>query len=124
MVHNPSHLEAANPVTLGKASAKQYLHGGDKTKVLNLQIHGDSAINGQGIVYESLVLGTMNKFNIGGTIHLIINNQIGYSTSIQDSRNFYYSSNQCKSFEIPIIHVNSDDCEAVHKLSKFVVEYR
>jgi probable 2-oxoglutarate dehydrogenase E1 component DHKTD1 len=105
LVHNPSHLEAQNPVSMGKSRSKQNYFGRDK--VLNLQVHGDAAICAQGIVYESLCLGKVPKFNIDGTIHIITNNQIGYTTLPIDSRSSKYASDIGKAFDIPILHINS-----------------
>jgi probable 2-oxoglutarate dehydrogenase E1 component DHKTD1 len=105
MVHNPSHLEAQNPVSMGKTKSKQHFHGFDK--VLNIQVHGDSAICGQGIVYESFVLGKVPKYDVGGTIHIITNNQLGYTTRPIDSRGSKYCSDVAKAFDTPVIHCNS-----------------
>ena len=105
LVHNPSHLEAQNPVSMGKARSKQTFYG--KEKVLNIQVHGDAAFCAQGIAYESLLLGKVPKFDIGGTIHIITNNQIRYTTKRIDGRPSKYPSDIAKAFNIPIIHVNS-----------------
>lgn len=107
LVNNPSHLEAQNPVSMGKTRSKQHLHGADK--VLNIQVHGDAAFCAQGIVFESLLLGKVPKFNIDGTIHLITNNQIGYTTKPIDGRPSKNPSDVAKAFNIPIIHVNSEN---------------
>lgn len=122
MVHNPSHLEAQNPVSMGKAHSKQLLYG--KDKVLNVQVHGDAAFSAQGIVYESILLGKTPKFDVGGTIHIITNNQIGYTTRPIDSRPSKYPSDIGKAFDIPIIHVNSDDIEAVQKVVLLALDYK
>lgn len=122
MVHNPSHLEAQNPVSMGKARSKHLNHLGDK--VLNIQVHGDSAICAQGIVYESMLMGKVPKFNINGTIHLITNNQIGYTTRPIDSRGSKYASDVAKAFNIPILHVNTDSIEDVSKVMQLCIDYR
>jgi len=90
---------------MGKARSKIHLYGRDK--VLNIQVHGDAAICAQGIVYESLCLGKVPKFDIDGTIHIITNNQIGYTTKPIDSRSSKYCTDIAKAFDIPIIHLNS-----------------
>lgn len=107
---------------MGKARSKQHFHG--KDKVLNIQVHGDAAICAQGIVYESLCLGKVPKFDILGTIHLITNNQLGYTTRPIDSRASKYCSDVAKAFDIPIIHVNSENIEDVYKVMQFCVEYK
>lgn len=123
ILNNPSHLEAANPVSLGKTRAKQDDYGSFDS-VLNVQLHGDAAHSGQGVVYESLTVGKVPKFDVGGTIHMVVNNQIGYTTTPIDGRTSKYCTDVAKAFEIPIIHVNSDDVEAVHKISILAAEYR
>lgn len=90
MVHNPSHLEAANPVGMGKVYAKIQDYDNDSSKVLNLMIHGDSALSGQGIIYENLSFHKSPGSNIGGTIHIVTNNQIGYTTQNEWSRSSTY----------------------------------
>ena len=122
MVHNPSHLEAQNPVSMGKTRSKQLQHG--KEKVLNIQVHGDAAICAQGIVYESLLLGKVPKYDIDGTIHIITNNQLGYTTRPIDSRASKYASDVAKAFNIPIIHVNSENIEDVHRVMRLSMDYR
>ena len=122
-MNNPSHLEAINAVSMGKTRAKQDDYN-SSDKVLNVQLHGDAAHSGQGVVYESLTIGKVPKYDIHGTIHMVVNNQIGYTTTPIDGRTSKYCTEIAKAFEIPIIHVNSDDVEAVHKISSLVVEYR
>ncbi|CAD8055653.1 unnamed protein product [Paramecium sonneborni] len=123
VVHNPSHLEAANPVSQGKAKAKQDDYR-NINQVLNLQLHGDAAFAGQGIVYESMLLSGLDNYSNGGTVHIIQNNQIGYTTNIKDSRFSRYSSDLLLAYKYPIIHVNGEDVETLHKVSKFAVQYR
>jgi 2-oxoglutarate dehydrogenase complex dehydrogenase (E1) component-like enzyme len=105
LVNNPSHLEAQNSVSMGKTRSKMVNH--TKDDVLNVQVHGDAAFCAQGIVYESLLLGRVPNFSVNGTIHIITNNQIGYTTNPIDGRSSKYSSDIGKAFNIPIIHVNS-----------------
>lgn len=107
---------------MGKARSKQVNHLDDK--VLNIQVHGDAAICAQGIVYESLLLSRLQNYHVNGTIHIITNNQIGYTTRPIDSRGSKYASDIAKAFNIPIIHVNSDSIEDVLKVMKFCIEYR
>ena len=123
LLNNPSHLEAANSVSLGKTRAKQDDYN-NFDRVLNVQLHGDAAHSGQGVVYESLTIGKVPKFDVKGTIHMVVNNQIGYTTTPIDGRTGKYCTDVAKAFEIPIIHVNSDDVETVHKISVFAAEYR
>lgn len=108
---------------MGKVRAKQDDYS-SFDKVLNVQLHGDAAHAGQGVVYESLTLGKVPKYDIKGTIHMVVNNQIGYTTTPIDGRTSKYCTEVAKAFEIPVIHVNSDDVEAVHKISLFAAEYR
>ncbi|KAL4472230.1 hypothetical protein ABPG72_013863 [Tetrahymena utriculariae] len=122
LLHNPSHLEAVNPVSMGKARAK--MDEKNKAEVLNIQLHGDAAFSAQGVVYESFALGKVPKFSVGGTIHMIVNNQIGFTTNPIDGRGGFYCSDIAKAFDTPILHVNSDDPEAIHRVCKFAVEYR
>jgi 2-oxoglutarate dehydrogenase complex dehydrogenase (E1) component-like enzyme len=91
---------------MGKTRSKQLLHG--REKVLNVQVHGDAAVCAQGIVMESLCLGKTPNFDVGGTIHLITNNQIGYTTRPIDSRPSKYATDLFKAYEVPIIHVNAE----------------
>lgn len=106
MVHNPSHLEAQNPVSLGKAYSKQQLHG--KDSVINVQVHGDAAVCAQGIVFETQCLAKTPNFEVNGTIHIITNNQIGYTTRPIDSRPSKYATDLFKAYDVPILHINSD----------------
>lgn len=105
LVHNPSHLQAQNPVSMGKAHSKQQLYGNDK--VLNVQVHGDAAVCAQGVVFETLCLAKTPNFSVDGTIHIITNNQIGYTTRPIDSRPSKYATDLFKGYEVPIIHVNA-----------------
>ena len=91
---------------------------------MNIQVHGDAAICAQGIVYESFCVGKVPKFDIDGTIHIITNNQLGYTTRPIDSRGSKYCTDVAKGFDTPVIHVNSENIEDVHKVMNFCVEYK
>lgn len=122
---NPSHLEAVNPVVLGKVRAQQSRgQDTDREKAMALLIHGDAAFAGQGLVAETLELSHLEGYQTGGTIHIIINNQIGFTTSPPQSRSSPYSSDIAKAIQAPIFHVNGDDPEAVVWVSEFATEFR
>ncbi len=126
LVPNPSHLEAVDPVVLGKSRGQQVLHDDLDThdKVLPILIHGDAAFAGQGIVWESLSLSGLPGYNTGGCIHFIVNNQIGFTTSPQFARASPYPSDVAKGVQAPIFHVNGDDPEAVTFACKMAMEFR
>lgn len=122
---NPSHLEVVNPVVTGKVRGKQDIYGDVKRKeVLTMLVHGDAAFAGQGLVMETLMLSELKGYNVGGTVHIIINNQIGFTTTPDCSRSGPYSSDLAKMLGCPIFHVNGDDLEAVTSLSRMAIEYR
>ena len=122
---NPSHLEIVDPVVLGKARAKQdQLHDGARGSVIPLLIHGDAAFAGQGVVAECLGLSGLKGHRTGGSIHFIINNQIGFTTSPIFSRSSPYPSDVAKMVQAPIFHVNGDDPEAVVHATKIATEFR
>ncbi len=122
---NPSHLETVDPVVEGLARAKiDRDHGGDNGKVLPILIHGDAAIAGQGIVYEVIQMSQLNAYKTGGTIHLIINNQVGFTTNYLDARSSTYCTDVGKVTLSPVFHVNGDDVEAIAHTMKIAVEYR
>jgi 2-oxoglutarate dehydrogenase E1 component len=122
---NPSHLEAVNPVVLGKARAKQFqLHDADRTAVLPILLHGDAAFAGQGVVAECFGLSGLAGHRTGGTIHLIVNNQIGFTTAPHYSRSSPYPTDIALMVEAPIFHVNGDDPEAVVHAAKVATEFR
>ncbi len=122
---NPSHLEAVNPVVLGKARAKQTLIGDDDhTQVMGLLMHGDAAFAGQGLVAETLCFSQLRGYQTGGTIHFIVNNQIGFTTSPSYSRSSPYPSDVAKMIQAPIFHVNGDDPEAAVHVARIATEYR
>jgi 2-oxoglutarate dehydrogenase E1 component len=126
LVPNPSHLEAVNPVVLGKARAQQAIRD-DLTRneqVLPVLIHGDAAFAGQGIVWECLGFSEVRGYNTGGCLHFVINNQIGFTTSPQFARSSPYPSDVAKGVQAPILHVNGDDPEAVTWACKLAIEYR
>lgn len=125
LTSNPSHLEAINPVVLGKVRAQQTRLGEEgPNKVIALLIHGDAAFAGQGLVAETLELSGLKGYQTGGTIHLIINNQIGFTTSPPHSRSSPYSSDIAKAIQAPIFHVNGDDPEAVVWVVELAAEFR
>ncbi len=122
---NPSHLEAVNPVVLGKVRAKQRQLGDtDREKVMGLLLHGDAAFAGQGLVPESLELSELKGYRTGGTVHFIVNNQIGFTTSPSYSRSSPYCSDVAKTIQAPILHVNGDDPEAVVHAARMAIEFR
>ncbi len=122
---NPSHLEAVNTVVLGKVRAKQQLLGdSDRDQVVGLLLHGDAAFAGQGLVAETLDLSQLRGYRTGGTIHVITNNQIGFTTSPTKARSSPYSSDVAKMIQAPIFHVNGDDAEASVHITRIATEYR
>ena len=122
---NPSHLEAVNTVVLGKVRAKQQQKGdGARDNVMGMLIHGDAAFAGQGLVAETLDLSDLKGYRTGGTIHFIVNNQIGFTTNPVNSRSGPYCSEVAKIVQAPIFHVNGDDPEAVVHVARIATEYR
>jgi 2-oxoglutarate dehydrogenase E1 component len=122
---NPSHLEAVNPVVLGKARAKQdQRNDTERSQVMAILMHGDAAFAGQGLVAESLDLSDLGGYRIGGTIHYVVNNQIGFTTLPTYSRSGPYCTEIAKIVQAPILHVNGDDPEAVVHVSRIATEYR
>ncbi len=125
LTDNPSHLEAVNPVVLGQTRAKQFFHGDkERKKVIPILIHGDAAFAGQGIVAECFAMSGLPGHNTGGTIHFIINNQIGFTTSPRFARSSPHPSDVSKMVDAPIIHVNGDDPEAVVYAARIATEFR
>ncbi|AFL83964.1 2-oxoglutarate dehydrogenase, E1 component [Belliella baltica DSM 15883] len=122
---NPSHLEAVNPVVEGFIRAKiDSQHQGDSTKALPILIHGDAAVAGQGIVYEVTQMAGLKGYNTGGTIHFVINNQVGFTTDFDDARSSIYCTDVAKIIDAPVIHVNGDDAEAVVFAARLAAEFR
>ena len=125
LTDNPSHLEAVDPVVLGQTRAKQFFHKDTKRqKVVPILIHGDAAFAGQGVVAECFAMSGLPGHNTGGTIHIIVNNQIGFTTSPKFARSSPYPSDLAKMVEAPILHVNADDPEAVVHSARIAMEFR
>jgi len=125
LTDNPSHLEAVNPVVLGQTRAKQFFHGDkERKKVIPILIHGDAAFAGQGVVAECFAMSGLPGHNTGGTIHIIVNNQIGFTTSPRFARSSPYPSDVAKMVDAPILHVNGDDPEAVVYATRIATEFR
>jgi len=128
LVPNPSHLEVVNPVIEGMVRALQRVGGvtgeRDELAVVPVAIHGDAAFPGEGIVAETLNLSRLNAHRTGGTIHIIVNNQVGFTTDPTDARSTHYSSDLAKGYEIPIIHVNADDAQACITAVRLACAYR
>ncbi len=122
---NPSHLEAVNPVVLGKVRAKQRQRGDtERAEVVGLLIHGDAAVAGQGLVAETCDMSELKGYRTGGTVHFVINNQIGFTTAPAYARSGIYCSDVAKTNQAPIFHVNGDDPEAVLHASRLAMEFR
>jgi 2-oxoglutarate dehydrogenase E1 component len=125
LVPNPSHLEAVDPVVLGKVRAEQTARGDqDRSEVLPILLHGDAAFAGQGIVWECFGFSGLPGYNTGGALHFVINNQIGFTTSPRFARSSPYPSDVAKGVQAPILHVNGDDPEAVTFACKLAIDYR
>lgn len=125
LMPNPSHLEAVAPVVEGFARAKADIyHEGNSEKILPLILHGDAAVAGQGVVYEVAQMGKLEGYNTGGSIHFVINNQVGFTTDFDDARSSIYCTDVAKVTDSPVIHVNGDDAEAVVYATELAVEFR
>ncbi|KAK7422780.1 hypothetical protein QQX98_001340 [Neonectria punicea] len=125
LLANPSHLEAVDPVATGSAYALQELQGDkERKRTMCLALHGDAAFAGQGVVYETLGLSRLNAYQVGGTIRVIVNNQIGFTTDVECSRSTPYASDLAKYIDAPIIHVNADDVEAVTFVFQLAADWR
>ena len=131
LVPNPSHLEVVNPVLEGLARAKQRAYGrvfgapdGRGASVLPILVHGDAAFPGEGVVAETFNLSALRGYGVGGTLHIICNNQVGFTTDPQDGRSTHYASDLAKGFEVPIVHVNADDPEACIAAVRLGIAYR
>jgi len=122
---NPSHLEFVDPVVVGMARARQDLvFAGQRSVVMPIVIHGDAAVVGQGVVYETLNLSRVRGYASGGAFHVVINNQIGFTTNPEESRSSTYCSDGAKAFHAPVFHVNCEDIEAVCWVTKLALEFR
>ena len=130
LANNPSHLEVVGPVVLGKTRAQQETTNSagpasyDHNKALAVLIHGDSAMPGQGVVYETLNLSRLEGYKVGGSIHIVANNRIGFTTDEEDSRSTVYSSSNASGFDVPVLHVNADNPEAAIQTLRFALKYR
>ncbi|HEX2857604.1 MAG TPA: multifunctional oxoglutarate decarboxylase/oxoglutarate dehydrogenase thiamine pyrophosphate-binding subunit/dihydrolipoyllysine-residue succinyltransferase subunit [Propionibacteriaceae bacterium] len=121
---NPSHLEAVNPVLEGLTRAKQDQLGRDDFPVLPILMHGDASFAGQGVVYEVLQMGQLRGYRTGGTIHVVVNNQVGFTTAPHESRTSVYCTDVAKTVQAPVIHVNGDDPDACVRAAQIAFEYR
>lgn len=121
---NPSHLEAVNPVVEGLTRAKIDHYLKDEKKIVPILVHGDAAIAGQGIVYEVIQMALLDGYRTGGTIHIVTNNQVGFTTNYLDARSSIYCTDVAKTTLCPIFHVNADDVEAVITTMQWALEYR
>jgi 2-oxoglutarate dehydrogenase E1 component len=125
LVANPSHLEAVDPVVIGKTRAKQfYANDADRTKNMGILIHGDGSFAGQGVVYETLHLSALPNYTTGGTIHIVVNNQVAFTTDPRAGRSSQYCTDVAKALNAPIFHVNGDDLEAVVRVCELAAEWR
>jgi len=122
---NPSHLETVAPVVLGITRAKiDHRHKGNLKKACPIIIHGDAAIAGQGIVYEVVQMAHLDAYRVGGTVHFVINNQVGFTTNYRDARSSTYCTDVAKVTKCPVFHVNGDDVEALSLVAKMAMEFR
>ncbi len=129
LVPNPSHLEVVNPVVAGVSRARQRVTGGapdarDESRVLPIVVHGDASFPGEGVVAETLNMSLLRGYRVGGSLHIISNNQVGFTTDPNDARSTYYASDLAKGFEIPIVHVNADDAESCIQAVRLGLAYR
>ncbi|MGD0796429.1 MAG: 2-oxoglutarate dehydrogenase E1 component [Acidobacteriaceae bacterium] len=125
LVSNPSHLEAVDPVALGRARAKQTRAGdAGRDRVLPITMHGDAAFAGQGILAECLVLGALQGFDVGGTVHVVVNNLLGFTATPEESNASRFATDVAKRLPVPIFHVNAEDPDAVVRVAGIAAEYR
>lgn len=121
---NPSHLEAVNPVLEGIARAKQDMLGGDDHPVLPMLLHGDASFSGQGVVFETLQMSQLRAYRTGGTIHVVVNNQVGFTTAPVESRTSTYCTDVAKAIAAPVLHVNGDDPDSCIRAARIAFAYR
>ncbi len=121
---NPSHLEAVNPVLMGITRAKQDVLGQDGFPVLPILLHGDASFAGQGVVFETLQMSQLRGYKVGGTIHVVVNNQVGFTTSPVEARSATYCTDVAKAISAPVLHVNGDDPDACIRAARIAFEYR
>lgn len=121
---NPSHLESVNPVVMGRARARQDAKNSNTNAVLPILIHGDAAMAGQGIVYECFQMANLNGYSVGGTIHIAINNQVGFTAIQYDTKSSLYCTDVARVIDAPVFHVNGNDAIAIAKVSKLAALYR
>ena len=125
LAFNPSHLEAVDPVVVGRVRAKQIRHGDfEHRRVVGVLVHGDAAFAGQGLVPETLQLSGLPGYRTGGTIHVIVNNQVGFTASPAEQRSTPYCTDVAKMLECPIWHVNGEDLDALARVVEIACEYR
>jgi len=125
LVANPSHLEAVNPVVEGKTRAKQHYNNDmERSRSMSLLLHGDAAFSGQGVVFETMGLSDLHDYSTGGTVHIVVNNQIGFTTDPRSSRSSPYCTDVAKAIQAPIFHVNGDDVEAVARVCILAAKWR
>lgn len=128
LIPNPSHLEFANPILQGVARARQTQLAGDserdESSVVPICIHGDAAFPGEGVVAETFNMSRLRGYRVGGTLHIIVNNQVGFTTDPIDARSTHYASDLAKGFEVPIVHVNGEDANTCIRVMQLGVEYR
>jgi 2-oxoglutarate dehydrogenase E1 component len=124
LMYNPSHLEAVNPLLQGQTRALQDAHPAGAAAVLPIEMHGDAAVAGQGVVYETMGLSEVRKYTTGGTVHVVVNNQVGYTTNPIDSRSSRHASDIGRVFQAPVFHVNGDAPEDVVRAFALAADYR
>ncbi|MBO1765059.1 2-oxoglutarate dehydrogenase E1 component, partial [Escherichia coli] len=126
LVANPSHLEAEDPVVLGKTRAILHYNNDEKeaASAMGVLLHGDAAFAAQGVVYETMGFHQLPSYHTGGTIHIIVNNQIGFTTDPRFSRSTPYCSDIAKAIDAPVFHVNGDDVEAVNFVCQLAADFR
>ncbi|KAK9823376.1 hypothetical protein WJX72_002327 [[Myrmecia] bisecta] len=125
LLANPSHLEAVDPVVLGKVRAKQYYSDDPTgTKNLGILLHGDGSFAGQGVVYETLDMSGLPEYSVGGTVHIVVNNQVAFTTDPKKGRSSPYCTDVAKALNAPIFHVNGDDAEAVVRVHELAADWR